>query len=185
MGKLEDAVSRLAKKVPKSAQFVDVGISDSSVAAYAAIQEFGCVQTVTPKQSAYLRYLLGGKGPKPGTVLIIPERPFMRATFRARHDGWTEAIQAGIRAFGTTGEGVRKALMLAGQTASEDIRETIENGGTTEERFPPRAELTHAIYAARSKGHRKDGSGNIDKDTPLQFSGDLISKIGYRLRGKE
>lgn len=188
MGKLEDAVKKLQKRMPSKARFVDVGVFDAEVASYAAIHEYGSVQTVTPKQSLYLKAQLGlnpqfgGAGPNPGATLVTPARPVFGATFRAKNKDWTDKVQRVLKYFGTDEAAVDKSLRMVGQIAAEDLKETITNGGTKEERFAPRSEMTKAIYANQSKGKKKDGTGNVNSETPLRLSGQYLNSISFEMR---
>ena len=87
MGVLKDWFKKFTDRFRTKSKPAEVlvGITDPSVARYAAYQEYGWVQQVTPKQHAWFGAHAGwDKAPKPGSVLVLVPRPFMHSTFLAK-----------------------------------------------------------------------------------------------------
>ena len=74
-----------------------------------------------------------------------------------------------------------KALNAVGMIASDDVRQTLINGGTSLEQFEGRADLTMALYGLQASGKQTDGTGNIQGEKPLVKTGALLNSIGYQL----
>ena len=88
-------LATLAKPAEKGTAFKVGIIDDPEVATYAAYNEFGWVQRVTPKQSVYLSGRLNysvkkngfANAPiKPGMTLSSSPRPFLRGTADAKKE---------------------------------------------------------------------------------------------------
>ena len=102
-------LATLAKPAEKGTAFKVGIIDDPEVATYAAYNEFGWVQRVTPKQSVYLSGRLNysvkkngfANAPiKPGMTLSSPPRPFLRGTADAKKEDWRDLIAQGIKTIG-------------------------------------------------------------------------------------
>lgn len=172
-------VQELVEKQLESASCVEVGILDQEIATYASYVEFGSVQRVTAKQAWWFRHQGIKHPPKAGSALVNPARPFMRSTVAACSKDWAELFARAIKKQGL--EKIDVALSLVGIKASEDIKETLVNGGTKLDTFDRRAGLTMELYEREAKGHASDGSGNMHTDKPLVKTGSLLNAISYRL----
>ena len=160
-----------------------VGITDPSVARYAAYQEYGWVQQVTPKQHAWFGAHAGwDKAPKPGSVLVLVPRPFMHSTFLAKFRRWEQIVHNAPRVMGITD--TEKVLALVGAEAVSDIQMTIKAGGNEIETFEQRHPLTMAIYAQRAQGHRTDGAGGISGAKPLTLTGRMTGSVHFEIERK-
>lgn len=180
LGKLKS----LAGKIPTKAR-VKIGvINNPEVAKYAAYNEFGWVQRVTPRQSGFLRSNFG-VDVMPGMTLMSPPRPFLRGTAKAKVKDWTETFKTGIQSLGV--EKASKVLALVGRQAQTDVQDTIKNNGTGGEKFPVRSDLTMAIYAAQDaatkKGRKRkiEGNSGAGRSEALLRSGVLLGSIGYEV----
>lgn len=174
----------LASKIPTAAR-VKIGIIDNpEVATYAAYNEYGWVQRVTPRQSGFLRNNFK-VDVMPGMTLMSPPRPFLRATAKAKSEEWTKTFAEGVQALGI--ERANKVLELVGRQAQVDVQETIKNNGTGGERFPERSDLTMAIYAEKDakteKGRKRkiSGTSGSGRTQALVRSGVLLGSIGYEV----
>ena len=157
-----------------------VGITDPAVARYAAYQEYGWVQQVTPKQHAWLGAHAGwDKAPKPGSVLVLVPRPFMHSTFLAKFRRWEQIMKNAPRVMGITD--TEKVLALVGAEAVSDIQMTIKAGGNEIETFEQRHPLTMAIYAQRAAGHRTDGAGGVSVKKPLTLTGRMTGAVHFEI----
>lgn len=173
--KLQEKIMAQLSEVTK----VDIGIIDNpEIATYAAYQEYGWVQSVTAKQQGWFGRQLGN-GPREGSQLTLPPRPFLRGTMAAEMKKWKHIYTQAFRTYGT--ERAADALSMLGIKAAEDIRETLIRGGTSKETFERRSELTQRLYEKQAEGHNTDGTGNIQGDKPLVKTGALLNAIGYQL----
>lgn len=186
----------LIKKVPKRVT-AKVGIFDRSVAEYAAYNEYGWVQRVTWKQAEYLSGVLGHdvktmgmkNAPiKPGYTLKNPPRPFLRATARDCAEKWRQKANERIELHGP--KRLRKALQEVAKEAVADIQATINNNGTSKERFPDRSPLTLELYknnyrftASGKKRRRQKGAGSTSTKA-LVDSAKMLHAVGYELETK-
>ena len=169
---------RYARYTDPSVNSVEVGVTDASVAPYAAYVEYGWVQRVTPKQAAYLNHQLGKHTISAGMALVNPPRPFLKGTMAAEAPKWRETAK---KALHKTGDKA-KALAILGQQAADDVRMTIKRGGTSKEMFPERAPLTMALYKQQSKGKGRKGGGNATTSKPLVLTGKLLNSIGFEIK---
>lgn len=153
------------------------GEGETNVATVAQYLEYGWVQRVTKKQSGWF-FKENGLDVKPGSVLFMPPRPFLRATLKHRADDWVEVFHnAFIRHQGD----LEKALSEVGEVAAFDVRQTIKDAGIDGEQFPRRSPLTQKLYAIELEKHKTDGTGNLSGDKPLTRNGNLLSSISYKL----
>lgn len=177
------ACERLKDKVLSSlseATNVHIGIiDDAEIATYAAYQEYGWVQRVTQKQSNWFSRQGIRNPPKAGASLVSPPRPFLRGTLKAENKKWLRVYENAIKAYGVLD--ASKALNAVGMIASDDVRQTLINGGTSLEQFEGRADLTMALYGLQASGKQTDGTGNIQGEKPLVKTGALLNSIGYQL----
>lgn len=154
-------------------------IDDPEMATIAAYQEYGWVQRVTPKQAGWFK----GQGlknpPKAGASLVLPPRPFFRATMQAEGKQWSKYYAAALKAYGVDNAGA--ALQATAMRAADDIKQTMISGGTSKEQFEDRSPLTMEMYAKQAAGHNADGTGNISGAKPLVKTGALLNSIGYQL----
>lgn len=160
-------------------------INNPEVATYAAYNEFGWVQQITPKQAAYLNSILGSQVLKVNGTLQSPPRPFLRATAAAKAGEWKDLLSQGIRALGPGR--IKESVEEVARQAQLDIQETIKNNGTDKQKFPDRSPMTLDLYRAiKSKtagGNKRKieaGSGAASPKA-LVFSGKLLHSIGYEL----
>lgn len=179
--KLKDACARLQAKAVRDIQDtrkVEIGvIDDQEIATYASYQEYGWVQRVTRKQAWWFRHQFVSMPPTAGSSLVLPPRPFLRATLHAEAEKWSRIFANAVQATGS----VEQALQMVGITAVADIKTTLAAGGTKDEAFEPRAPLTMELYSSEAAGHQTDGTGNLSVTKPLVKSGALLNSIGFQL----
>lgn len=193
-----DALRKLAEtaKPAKSKISFKVGIiDDPEVATYAAYNEFGWVQQVTRKQSAFLSGVLGydvksrgfENAPfKPGNTLSSPPRPFLRSTASAKKEEWRDTIAEGISTLGI--KALPQIIELTARQAQVDVQETIKNNGTDKEKFPARSpvtlELYRAMHGTTAKGNARsfESDSGAGREQALLLSGTLLQSIGYEIK---
>lgn len=172
-----------------STKVVTVGVRDlknssgTSTQEYANYLEFGWVQKVTGPQSRYLTSVSGKKIP-PGATLMNPPRPFFRGTVDAEGDKWIKYLKNAVTHYSIENivTAHQKALSLVGLIAQQDIQHTLANGGPNGSPFPQRAPLTMAIYEAKSRNHKKDGTPNTTSSTKAgHLTVTLINAIGFEI----
>lgn len=160
-------------------------INNPEVATYAAYNEFGWVQQITPKQAAYLNSILGSQVLKVNGTLQSPPRPFLRATAAAKAGEWKDLLSQAIKTLGP--DRIKDAVEIVARQAQVDVQETIKNNGTDKQKFPDRSPLTLDLYKATmsktSSGRpRKIESGSgAARPQALVLSGRLLQSIGYEL----
>lgn len=183
--KIEQVCQRAGAKVRsilENAPKVKVGIIDDvEIATYASYQEYGWVQRVTPKQSHWFKSQGISHPPRAGSSLVLPPRPFFRATVAAHSKEWAKLMKQVLDKHGP--DGVMLGLQLVGMKATEDLKQTLIDGGTDKEKFPERAPLTLRLYANQSKGHKQDGSGNASNPRPLIKTGAMLNALGFQIDG--
>lgn len=105
----------------------------------------------------------------------IPERSFMRATFDANRDKYTEMIKQAAHDVVAYGLGVQTAARKLGVIASSDVKRTIQDG------IEP--DLADATKRARDdKAAHGGGLASMAQTyTPLIDSGQLIASITFRV----
>ena len=185
---MQETVSKLRKDMLKSigtCQKAEVGITDESIAQYAVYQEYGWVQRVTLKQAPWFANQGVSQPPDLGNSLVLPPRPFFRATIDACRDDWSKLFTRTLKVLGP--DEFLTALQLTAQKAAEDFRATVHNGGTSKVKFEYRAPLTMELYqqqsATTSKGKaRKISDGNVSTTQPLVKTGAMLNSIGLQLK---
>ena len=188
--RLQKVIQTLSKN-PKGR--LRVGVSEPNIVEYATYLEYGWAQRVTVRQALYLSKALGkpvGNGKngkpnvraaavKPGTTLVMQPRPFMRSTVAEKQKEWIKKI--GV-IFSNCHDSAR-TLGLVGKDAVNDIRATIQAGGTSRKKFDKRKPMTLELYkqAAKEKGHRikKGDVSNTNTDKPLMNTGALFDAISF------
>lgn len=183
--KMRVAIDKLKKKLAsqlKDGQHVNVGVNNNSeVATYATYLEYGWTQRVTSKQAAFFKATLGYENaPKEGSILVMPARPTFHSTATLRAKPWADIVGAIIRnAKGSYNSST--ILTTVGSVAMSDIKQTIAQGGTSEQAFAPRSPLTMRMleYRARSTGHAVGGNSATTK--PLVLSGKFLNSITYQI----
>lgn len=188
-------LATLAKPAEKGTAFKVGIIDDPEVATYAAYNEFGWVQRVTPKQSVYLSGRLNysvkkngfANAPiKPGMTLSSPPRPFLRGTADAKKEEWSDLIAQGIKTIGV--QQLPKIIELVARQAQVDVQETIKNNGTDKQKFPDRSPLTKELYEGKfsttSSGRKRkiESDSGAGRDKALLLSGTLLQSIGYEIK---
>lgn len=188
-------LASLSKPAEKGTAFKVGIIDDPEVATYAAYNEFGWVQRVTPKQAVYLSGRLNfsvkqngfAKAPiKPGMTLSSPPRPFLRGTADAKKEEWRDLIAQGIKTIGV--QQLPKIIELVARQAQADVQETIKNNGTEKQKFPDRSSLTKKLYeggfATTSSGRSRkiESDSGAGRDKALFLSGTLLQSIGYEIK---
>lgn len=183
--KMRVAIVKLQKKLAsqlKDGQRVNVGVNNNrEVATYATYLEYGWTQKVTPKQEAFFRATLGHENaPKVGATLVMPARPTFHSTAAFKAKPWADIVGAMIRKGSYSSSTI---LATVGAVAMSDLKQTIAQGGTSEQSFAPRSPLTMRMleYRARSTGHEVGGSSATTK--PLVLSGKFLNSITYQLEG--
>lgn len=143
-----------------SGKSVKVGCLEGSHAWLAAIHEYGCKIPVTPKMRAFLHYK--GIHLKPSTtVIVIPERSFLRAGHDENID---DVMSKADKLIGDIADGTMSAdelLETAGILLSSRIKEYATNLSS-----PPNSGLTVSMK----------GSAN-----PLFDTGQMIGGITYKV----
>lgn len=156
-------------------QSIMIGVNDPYVAEYATYLEYGWVQAVTTKQRGY--FLKNFDYPlKEGSTLYNPPRPFLRGTLTANATDWVECLKT---YFGDGRRGLKNALIFLGENARADIQETLKRGGTKEDTFPLRSEMTLALAEAEQMNHATDGSGFGNRAEAGVKSTRLLNSIVY------
>ena len=197
-----EAVERLKKAAAsyKGARYVDIVLKASecpelldedgeprevNLPSVGFYLERGWAQVVTPDQSGFLRGQYG-LPIMPGMTLVNPPRPFLGGTLKAEGMEWTKIFAATIKARGI--EHLEDALSAVGQQAVADVKDTINNNGTREEKFPNRSPVTMEIYRQQDvytesgrKRHR-DGTGGLDREQALFKSGAMLGAINFWIR---
>lgn len=175
---LENRIRKLEKRYDTSKRhYAKVGISDSEIATYASYVEFGWTQTVTKAQSYFLKTQIGRFAPPPGATIYNPPRPIFRGTFASEHSKWTKAITKALK-----NSDEITALKTVGLIAQSDLKATIATGGTSKQKFKPRAELTMRMYANQAKGHKTNKTpSNIKTRKPLVLTGAMLNAIGVEI----
>ncbi len=167
-----------ARQQMQSATRVKVGIiDDPQIAEYATYQEYGWVQRVTPKQHGWFSHRVSDP-PSIGAALVMPARPFLRASVNAYAQKWANVF---ARAMQMTDGNAAASLQMVGQEAVTDVKQTIANGGTPSDRFAPRAPLTMELNSLEAAGHKTDGTGGVSGPKPLFKSGAMLNAVGYAL----
>lgn len=178
---LVDACKRLRDQVlQEEHEFatVEVGFIDPAMAQIAKWQEYGWTQRVKPSQAGWFKYKSGVKDPPGiGATLVLPPRPFMRDTFRTYADHWSHVFASEMRLH----YNLPAALIAVGIRASENLQDTIANGGTPDHKYAPRSKLTQEIYAAANQGHKTDGTGTGQGSQPLTRTGKMGKAVSYQL----
>lgn len=186
--KSREAIERIkaAAKNNGEKRFVEIGVTNKpTIATYAAYNEFGWAQTVTKRQSGFLRNRYG-LAIMPGMHLVCPPRPFLGGTARAEGKKWAKLLGATLKVRGI--ESLDDALLMVGQIAQQDVKTTIANNGTSKEKFPDRSEVTLAIYSQQDtetdsgRPRERDSTGGLDREQALVKTGTLLASIGYWLR---
>lgn len=158
--------------------WVMAGINNNPrVATYAAYVEYGWVQTVTARQTAYFT-ALGVAPVKTGTKLVNPPRPFFRQTIADNADKWATVARNAVRRQ-LPHYDQRNVLEIVGIVMADDIRAMIASGEGMARRSP----LTLAIYAALAErgGHSTGGLNNTTTDKPLVNTGTMLGSITYQI----
>lgn len=175
-----ERVRQRTLKALEEATRVDVGIlDDPELATIGAWQEYGWQQRVTPNQARWFQRHRIPHPPTAGAVLTLPPRPFIGSTVRAESKNWGYVYGKALKMYGI--DHAPNALIAVGIKAAEDIKDTLINGGTREEKFERRSTLTQELYKRQAEGHNTDGTGNIEGDKPLVKTGALLNSIGYQL----
>lgn len=182
-------LKKLGKDLEQACRTVcTVGIKDMkgangvSTQEYSTYLEYGWVQRVTTKQAGYLRGTSGVNVPV-GAVLSNPPRPFFRGTRDAEGEKWIKVLKNAVAHY-QTGDiftAHEKALNFIGLLATQDIQQTLINGGTSKMKFAKRSPLTMAILSARANGHQSDGSGTTASAQAGNLSGMLVKSIGFEI----
>lgn len=141
---------------------VQVGVFGGEQAYLAAIHEYGCNITVTPKMRAYLHY--NGLHLSPDTTVIkIPERSFLRTGHDLNAD---RIMEQTARAIGQ---------VLAGKMSVDDLFELYGQQMTT-------AIKKYAVQLKSPANHpytiEQKGSSN-----PLVDTGDMIEHVSWNVEG--
>lgn len=182
-------LKKLGKDLEQACRTVcTVGIKDMkgangvSTQEYSTYLEYGWVQRVTPKQAGYLRGTSGVNVPV-GAVLSNPPRPFFRGTRDAEGEKWIKVLKNAVAHY--QAEDIftahEKALNFIGLLATQDIQQTLINGGTSKMKFAKRSPLTMTILSARANGHQSDGSGTTASAQAGNLSGMLVKSIGFEI----
>lgn len=182
-------LKKLGEDLEKACRTVcTVGIKDMkgangvSTQEYSVYLEYGWVQRVTPKQAGYLRGVSGVNVPI-GATLSNPPRPFFRGTKEAEGEKWLKVLKNAVAYYQTEDifTAHQKALNMVGLLATQDIQQTLINGGTSKMKFAKRSPLTQAILAGRANGHQSDGSGTTASAQAGNLSGMLVKSVGFEI----
>lgn len=144
-----------------SGKKIEVGAIQGESAWLAAIHEYGCEITVTPKMRAFLHYQ--GLHLKDSTKVIkIPERSFLR---KSHDEKGKQVLEQSERALGLVTSGrmsLEQYLDMVGRNYVTMIKEFI-----VELDSPP-----NHPYTVDQKG----------SDNPLVSTGGLVESISYRVK---
>ncbi len=185
---LEQLKSLVKNLKTESSKTVAVGVRDMrsesgvSTQEYGKYLEFGWVQRVTPRQSGYLSHQ--GVHVPAGATLYNPPRPFFRYTIADEEKNWKDYFIKSLVHFsvGADASFYTKSLQMVGAIMVQDIQTTLENGGSRNNRFPPRSPMTMAIYRAISEGHSQDGTGTSSSSQAGISSGLLRDSISFEIQ---
>ena len=179
-------LATLAKPAEKGTAFKVGIIDDPEVATYAAYNEFGWVQRVTPKQSVYLSGRLNysvkkngfANAPiKPGMTLSSPPRPFLRGTADAKKEEWRDLIAQGIKTIGV--QQLPKIIELVARQAQVDVQETIKNNGTDKRKFPDRSPVQDETRRSFFPARYCNPSGTKSNDRRKKFGRGFPRRHGF------
>lgn len=157
----KDGLAKLKYQADKlNGRKVNVGCLRGSHAWLAAIHEYGCRINVTPKMRAYLHHI--GIHLKPSTtVIVIPERSFIRAGYEHSIGRVTEHAEVLIDDVLGGTMTVDQFLKIIGIELSSEIKEYATNLDS-----PPNSAMTI----------QQKGSSN-----PLWDTGQMIGGITYEI----
>lgn len=180
--KLLKRLDALQKKYEQGAKEVEIGVTDRAIATYATYTEFGWVQRVTRKQKYWFIQQGVSQPPDEGASLVNPPRPFLRGTLRAEGDKWMNTLAQALR----TGRAPYDALRITGTQAAQDVRTTIETGGTRLEKFADRAPMTmELIKPSKEKTRKRKGQTDTalaTREQPLMLTGNLRRSISFQVK---
>jgi len=136
----------------------------SEVASVAMFQEFGTVQEVTGKQSAYLKSQ--GFPIRAGAIITNPPRPFMSTSFDENVEKIHRMAAKILRAMTTpeSGISVKQGLAILGELGVDLVRKKIKSIDS-----PPLHPFTIAQRAKRSVGSTK----------PLVDTGQMVQSVTH------
>lgn len=177
---IQNALTKLERINKKT---VKIGINSemqyangTKVEDVANILENGWIQTVTAKQSAFLRY--HGLNTPPNSTLICPPRPFFSVTVKNKADKWQRiGTEFFITRFDIDNlEKVTKdALQVIGQSAVADIQDVIyDNDGITS-----RADATLKMLSLDNPKTEIDSGSR--RTQALYKSGLLFNSIAFEM----
>ena len=142
---------------------IEIGVFEGEHAWLAHIHEFGCVIQVTPKMRAYLHHT-GLHLKESTTVIVIPERSFLRGGYDEKKDEVMKQQDMLLNAVVSGALDAQSFLDAVGTVFEGKIKEYAVDLGD-----PGLRPYTIA--------HRKNGGSN-----PLVDSGDMIGSISHRIR---
>jgi hypothetical protein len=134
----------------------------SEVASVAMFQEFGTVQEVTGKQSAYLT--AQGFPIRVGARITNPPRPFMSTSFDENVEKIHRMAAKILRSMTESGISVKQGLAILGELGVDLVRKKIKSIDS-----PPLHPFTIAQRAKRSVGSSK----------PLVDTGQMVQSVTH------
>lgn len=146
-----------------------------TMAQLAQILERGWVQHISRKQVWFFRHNFG-INLKQNNTLVLPPRPFLNLTAQKKMKQW---VRIYLNAISRAGKSPIEALSMASQTAVEDVRETIDNGGVGGTRFKKRSPMTMEIYRQKTQGIKVEEDAGYGTTTPLKAKGALRNSMAY------
>lgn len=145
-----------------------------TMAQLAQILERGWVQRISAKQVGFFRHNFGITL-KRNNTLTLPPRPFLNLTAQKKMKQWVRIYINAVKG----GYVPIKALSMASQTAVEDVRETIDNGGVGGTRFKKRSPMTMELYRQKTQGIKVEEDAGYGTTTPLKAKGALRNSMAY------
>lgn len=158
---VKDTIPKMRKSLKElDGKKVVVGFNDGEMAWLGGIHEYGCRIPVTPKMRAFLHHN-GIHLKKSTTIIIIPERSFLRAGHDSSVDGVLDKAERVLPDVASGHMGVNQYCRMIGEMMASSIKEYA-----VDLRNPPNSGWTVAWKGS---------------DNPLVDTGGMIGSIDYEV----
>lgn len=174
-------------KVTAVVGVVNTGSGNPSLTQIMEWLNFGWVQAVTPKQSAYF-HLNHGINLKVGNSLVLPPRPFFTGVFYEKREALLEHLKTYLK----QGISPRDAVLRVAREMQDAAQAAIAQGHTETMDFARLAPMTMELKAQKAatdldkKGRKKrrDSTGFALSDRPFASDGarQMRDAIKYELK---